>query len=33
VDDRQFGEVLVDRLFERFWRVMEGGEEEQRTPM
>jgi len=22
VDDRQFGAVLVDRLFERFWRVM-----------
>jgi len=22
VDDRQFGKVLVDRLFERFWRVM-----------
>jgi len=33
VDDRQFGEVLMNGLFKRFWRVMEGGEEEQRKPM
>jgi len=28
VDDRQFGKVLVDRLFERFWRVTREGDPE-----